>query len=145
MKAFYKVSITKQPDGSAIVHREPPLQGEIVTKVTDINTAGDFKIIVVECSEAQHSENLAYPAVTELEEEAAVKLAARYQPQRTVTRPNPDTGEEETVEQPAVDLRRLIQSREASGGSGRGGAGNSPAKKKRRTKKKTGGRRASST
>ena len=109
MIAFYKVSITKEPVGSAIRHKEPPLQGKIVIKVTDSTTQGDFKIFVMECDDAQNKANLSTPGVEQLSEEQAVKLAAKYQPKRTMVEFNPRTMKEEKVTIPACDLRKFYK------------------------------------
>ncbi len=109
MKAYYKATITKQPIGSAILHKEPPLQGEIVTKVTDMTTAGDNKIIVMECSDQEHQFNLARSDVVELEEAEASKLAAKYQPTHEETEINPRTLKEEKIKRPAFDLAGFLK------------------------------------
>ncbi len=135
MKTFYKVSVTKQSDGTAIVHKEPPLQGEIITKITDSSTAGDFKIVALECTEEQHEENLAYPGVVALDEAEAVKLAPKYQPKRSFTELNPRTGKEEKLELPAADLTRLLQIKEERATKGGSEKKSSPPKKKISRKK----------
>ena len=109
MNRFYKVSITKQRVGSAIEHREPPLQGQVITKVTDSTTRGNFKLIVVDADSAQHKANLAMPGVEGLTKTAAQKLAPTYQPKRTFTEFNPRTNKQETVTLPAVNLRRRLE------------------------------------
>ena len=43
MKKYYKVAITKQPEGSSIKHREPPVQGKIIFKATERISAGDYR------------------------------------------------------------------------------------------------------
>jgi hypothetical protein len=107
MNYFYRVAITKQFLGSAIEHKEPPLQGQIQTKVTDATTQGDFKIIIVECDETQHRFNLNLPGVQTLEEDEVTQLAPLYQPQRTIKRFDPKTRKEEAVVMPAADLKRF--------------------------------------
>ena len=109
MKAFYKVVVTKQPDGTAIIHKEPPLHGEIITKITDASTAGDFRIVALECSAEQHEENLAYPGVVALDEAEAVKLVPKYQPKRSILELDPRTGKQHKIELPAADLKRLLK------------------------------------
>ncbi len=108
MKRFYKVAITKQPVGSAVEHKEPAVQGRAIVKVTDSTTAGDYKIFVLDCDNAQHKANLATPGVDELSEEQAIKLAAQYQPKRTLTEFNPRTMNEEKIEVSACDLTRFL-------------------------------------
>lgn len=135
MKAFYKISVTKQPEGTAIVHREPPLQGEIITKISDTSTRGDFKIVALECDAEQHAVNLAYPGVVALNEAEAVKLAPKYQPRRSVSELDPGTRKEQKIELPAVDLKRLLKIKEgraAQGGSGK----KHPSPKKKISRKK---------
>ncbi|NIM18407.1 MAG: hypothetical protein GTO45_41030 [Candidatus Aminicenantes bacterium] len=109
MNVFYKVSITKEQVGSAIQHKEPSLQGKIVIKVMDSTTRGDFKIFVMECDEAQNKANLSKPGIEKLTEEQAVKLAAKYQPKRTMVELNPRTMKEEKVTIPACDLRKFYK------------------------------------
>ena len=75
MNHFYRVAITKQFLGSAIEHKEPPLQGQIQVKVTDSTTQGDFKIIIVDCDDTQHQYNLNLSGVQNLEENEVTKLA----------------------------------------------------------------------
>ncbi len=106
---FYKVTVTKWPIGSAIEYREPPVQGRIVTKVTDSTTRGDYRLFIVDCTDDQHQINLALPDVAELSEEQAIELAKQYQPERTVKRINRETNTEEEVTLPAVDLRQFYQ------------------------------------
>jgi hypothetical protein len=109
MNRFYKVAITKWPVGSAVEHREPAVQGHILTKVTDSTTGGDFKLFLVDGDEAQHQTNLSLAGVEELAEEQAVRLAAEYQPQRTFKRFNPQTRQEEQISVPTLDLRKFYQ------------------------------------
>ena len=108
MKAFYRVSVTKQPIGSAIRHKEPPLAGKVVIKVTDTRSAGDFKLVVIDCSEAQHADNLLLPGVAELSEADAIALAPKYRPKRTTTRLNERSGKREKTTIPAVDLKAFL-------------------------------------
>jgi hypothetical protein len=109
MNVFYKVIITKEQVGSAIRHKEPSLQGNIIIKVTDSTTGGDYKIFVMDCNDAQNQANLSKPGVEELSEEQAVKLAAKYQPKRTMTELNPRTMKEEKITIPACDLRKFYK------------------------------------
>jgi hypothetical protein len=109
MTTFYKVTVTKEPVGSAVRHKEPPLQGNIIIKVTDSTTKGNYKIIVIDCDDKQNKVNLSTPGVEALTEEQAVKLAAKYQPQRTVVEFNPRTRKKEKNTIPACDLRKFYE------------------------------------
>ena len=109
MNRFYQVAITKWPVGTAVEHREPPVQGRIIVKVTDATTGGDYKLFLVDASDEQHQANLSLAGVQELAEEQAVKLAAEYQPQRTLKRFNPMTRQEEQINVPTLDLRTYFQ------------------------------------
>lgn len=111
MVKFLKVSITKLPIGTAVEHKEPALQGEIITKVTDTTTAGDYRIIVLESDEAQCKANLAIMGVEELSEAEAVKLAAKYQPKRTVTQIPPFAKQKEKVAVPVFDLKKFLKAK----------------------------------
>ena len=91
MTRFYKVAITKHPVGSAIRHKEPAVQGKVIVRVSDSTTAGDYKLLVMDCDEAQNKSNLAIPGVEELSEEQTVHLATRSQPQRICADINPRT------------------------------------------------------
>ena len=108
MKAFYKVAVTKIPVGSAVRHVEPPLTGEVVTKVTDSSTAGDFKLVVLDCSAEEHADNLLLAGVVEVSEAEAVSLAPKYQPKRTLTDRNERSGKQEKIAIPAVDLKAFL-------------------------------------
>jgi hypothetical protein len=112
MRRFYKVAITKWPVGTAVQHREPAVQGKVIVKVTDSTTGGDYKVFVVDAGDDQHKANLALPAVEGLSESQAVKLAAKYQPKRTLTQFNPLTGKKEKTTIPTCDLKKLYQKRE---------------------------------
>ena len=109
MKRFYKATITKQPIGSAVRHKEPAVQGKVIIKVTDSTTAGDYKLLVIDCDNAQNKANLTIPGVEELSEEQALKLAVQYQPKRTLTQLNPVTMEEEEIDVPACDLEKFYK------------------------------------
>lgn len=111
MNRFYRVAVEKLPIGTAVQHREPPLEGEVVVKVTDAATRGDYRLVVVDADDAQHEGNIALPGVEALEEEGAVKLAARYQPGGARERPDPRTGEMQTIQVPAVDLAAILAQR----------------------------------
>lgn len=112
MVSFYKVRIAKRKIGSAVEHIEPALQGEVIVKVTDSETSGDYKLFVVDATDAQHKMNLTLPGVEALSEAEAVKLAAQYQPQRTLRQFNPVTMKEETIKVPACDLKKFYQKQE---------------------------------
>jgi hypothetical protein len=112
MHKFYKASITKRLIGTAIQHKEPPVQGEIIIKVTDSTTAGDFKIFVVNANDNQHKANLALDGIELLTEDQALKLAKKYQPKRTTTRFNPGTMKEEQITLPACDLKKFYKKKE---------------------------------
>ena len=109
MNQFYKVAVSKRSIGSAVEHREPAVQGRILTKVTDSTSGGDFKLLLVDADEAQHQANLSVAGVEELAEEQAIKLAAEYQPQRTFKRFNPQTRQEEQISVPTLDLRAFYR------------------------------------
>jgi hypothetical protein len=109
MTTFYKVTVTREPVGSALRHKEPPLQGSIIIKVTDSTTKGNYRIIVIDCDDKQNKVNLAAPGVEALTEEQAVKLAAKYQPRRTVVEFNPRTGKKEKNTIPACDLGKFYK------------------------------------
>lgn len=107
MNYFYRTAITKQSLGTAILHKEPPFQGHILAKVTDLATQGDFKIIVVNCDNAQHQFNINLPSVQNLEEEEVTKSAPLYQPEQATRQLNPETHKEEQVVIPAANLTRF--------------------------------------
>ena len=108
MKGFYKIAVTKLPVGAAVRHKEPPLAGEVVIKVSDMSTQGDFKLVVLDCTAEQHADNLLFPGVAEVSESEAAALAAKYRPKHTRTELNKRTGKQEKVEVPAVDLRAFL-------------------------------------
>jgi hypothetical protein len=107
VKRFYKAVITKRSLGSAVEHREPRVEGQVIVKVTDSTTAGNYKLFVIDSNDAQHKANLDIPGIEEVSEEQAVILAAKYQPQRTLTRLNPLTRKEENITVPACDLKKF--------------------------------------
>ena len=109
MKTFYKVTITKQSVGSAVRYKEPPLQGKIIAKVTDMESMGDYRIVIMECDEVQHKTILTMGGVVELSEKESVKLAAQFQPKRTVTKFNPRTRKAEKIRIPACNLNKLYE------------------------------------
>jgi hypothetical protein len=97
----------KRSLGSAVEHREPGVEGQVIVKVTDSTTAGDYKLFVIDCNDAQHQANLAIPGIEEVSEEQAITLAAKYQLQRTLSRLNPQTRKEENITVPACDLKQF--------------------------------------
>jgi len=105
MPRFYNVTVDKRSIGTAIEHREPPLQGKVLAKVSESQTDGDHRLIVLDCSDDQDRLNLAQAGVTALSETDAVALAARYQPAWSGKRLNPTTRQMEQVSLPALDLR----------------------------------------
>jgi len=107
---YYKVSITKRSIGSAVVHKEPAIEGKIIAKVVDSKTAGDYVLLVVDCSDAQNKTNLSLQDVEEQSEAQAVKLAAKFQPRRRVIRSKPPQREEK-VAIPALDLNKILKDR----------------------------------
>lgn len=111
MNRFYRVAVRKRPVGTAVEHHEPPVEGDVVVKVTDSATRGDHKLVVVDADDAQHERNLALPGVEALEEDGAVELAARYQPASRGERVDPRTGEAEAFDVPAVDLAAILAQR----------------------------------
>jgi hypothetical protein len=115
MKTYYRVTITKQPVGSAIKHREPPIQGHVIFKVTDGASAGDYRLVAIEATDAQHKANLALAGIEELTESQAAKLAKQYRPKTTRTRFSFRKGRQEKITRPAADLKKLIGKENDSG------------------------------
>lgn len=111
MNRFYRVAIGKRPVGTATERREPPLEGEVVIKVTDAKTQGNFKVMIVDADDYQHQGNLALRGVEVLSEAEAIELAARYQPETTREERNHRTGNVEIIHEPAVDLKRILSLR----------------------------------
>lgn len=109
MIKFYKGKIDKISTSSATQYKEPELNGNIIVTVTDSTTSGNFKIYVVDTDENQHKSNLEYPGVEELSEKQAIKLAAKYQPQRVRTDFNPLTLKEEKRTIAACDLTKYYK------------------------------------
>lgn len=109
MKRFYKAAITKRSIGSAVEHGEPGVAEQVIVKVTDSTTAGDYKLFVIDCNDAQHQANLDIPGIDEVSEDQVVTLAARYQSQRTLTRLNTQTRKEENITVPACDLKKFYE------------------------------------
>lgn len=111
MQRFYRVTVTKRFVGTAIEHHEPALDGEVVVKVNDAATRGDFVLVVLDADDGQHERNLSLPGVEGLEAAAAIELAAEYQPARTTRRVDPLTRDTEIVDVPAVDLAAILAQR----------------------------------
>lgn len=115
MNRFYRVAIDKRPIGTAIEHREPPLQGQRIVNVTERKTQGDFKLMVVEATDAEDQKNLGLPGVEPLTQADAVKLAAEYQPAHQQERRDSRTGKVERIDVPAVDLDEVLRRRAERG------------------------------
>ncbi len=116
MEVHYRVKIAKESIGSAIQHKEPPLEGNVTVKVGDTQTRGAYKVIVLDCTAAQHAENLTLPGVQELNQDRAVKLAARFQPKRKMVKMKPhfkkgkDPDEDaEDINVPVLDLKKHLK------------------------------------
>ena len=105
MIRFYKAKIIKKPVGSATEHILPIFKGNVITNVYDITTEGDFRLFVVDCSDEEERANIALDGVTELSEEDAVPLAAKYQPARKIKTFNPQTKKEEELNIPVLNLK----------------------------------------
>jgi hypothetical protein len=111
MRRFYRVAVEKHPVGSAIEFREPPLEGEVVVKVSEAATQGASRVVVLDADDEQDERNRTLAGVEALDEEAAVALSAEYQPASSGTRFDPATRKTEEVETPAVDLARILAER----------------------------------
>ena len=90
MNRFYNVTITKRRFGSAIEHLVPPLEGTVAVSVFEVATNGNHRLFVVDATDTQHKKNQVLPGVEVLKEAQAIKLAAQYQPARTLTRFEPE-------------------------------------------------------
>jgi hypothetical protein len=112
MIRFYNVTMTKWSVGLVMEYREPAVQGKVIIKVSDSTTAGDYKLFVVDASDAQHEANLTLSGVAELSEAEAVKLATVYQPERIITQFDPLTRKEEKLTVPACDLEKFYKRQE---------------------------------
>ena len=121
MERYYKVPIDKRRIGSAIQHREPPLQGTLLTKVTEMKTHGNVKIIVIDADEQQHQRNVLLPGVEEIDAVGAATLAAEFQPEHDVEEPDPITRERKKRKQPAVKLADVVAARKSGKGGKKGG------------------------
>ncbi len=108
MMRFYKARIVKRPVGTAIEHIMPVFQGIVITNVYDINTEGDFRLFVVDCTEEENRSNVSMDGVSPLSEEDAIALAAEYQPARRIRTINMETKKEEEQDIPALDLRAYL-------------------------------------
>ncbi len=108
MIRFYNAAIEMQPKGSAVLFREPALKGQVLFSVADGVNGDCQRLYVCDANEEEHGQNLGLAKVSEIGEEAAVRLAADYQPARSVPHLNPQTREVETVEIPACDLKSLL-------------------------------------
>jgi hypothetical protein len=104
MKKIYKAKIEKRSVGSAIEHIPPDLKGTIITNVYDSTTDGDYRLYVVECSQAEHKANLSLDGVSELSKDKAISLAKEYQPARKIININPTTMKQEEITIPECDI-----------------------------------------
>jgi len=108
MIRFYKAKIIKRPVGTAIEHIMPLFQGNVITNVYDINTEGDFRLFVIDCTEEENRSNISLDGVNLLSENDAIALAAEFQPARSIVKFNMETKTEEVQEIPALDLRAYL-------------------------------------
>lgn len=108
MIRFYKAKIIKRPVGTAIEHIMPVFMGNVITNVYDINTDGDFRLFVVDCTEEENRSNSVQEGVSLLSENDAIALASEYQPARRIKKFNMETKTEEEQEIPALDLRAYL-------------------------------------
>ena len=104
MKKIYQAAIEKKISGSVIEHINPAFEGKVIISVSESTTEGDNKVFVVECTEEENSRNLTIAGVTELTKSKAVTLAAKYQPEITITNLDPETMKEEVITIPKCDL-----------------------------------------
>lgn len=111
MRRFYRVAVDRHAVGSAIEFREPPLEGEVVIKVSEAASEGASRVVVLDADDEQDERNLELDGVEALDEEAAVELAAKYQPASRGRRLDPSTGKVEEAERPAVDLAAILADR----------------------------------
>lgn len=108
MNRYYRIAIDKRRVGTAIEHREPSLRGEVITKVTDARTRGDFKIAALDATDEEHEKNLALPGVEALTEEEAGRQAVLYQPETVREERDPAARKVKKVKIPAVDLSKIL-------------------------------------
>jgi hypothetical protein len=108
MMRFYKAKIVKRPAGTAIEHIMPVFRGNVITNVYDINTDGDFRLFVVDCTEEENRSNVSLDSVSLLSENDAIALAAEYQPARRIRTINMETKKEEEQDIPELDLRAYL-------------------------------------
>lgn len=98
----------KVPIGKAIMYKLPPLDGEILIKITDSSTKGDYTLIVIECDDQIHNKNISMEKVTDMEEQNAVELAAELQPESNRVEVNPKTKRKRKITNPALDLTKFL-------------------------------------
>ncbi|MDD5322498.1 MAG: hypothetical protein PHD43_18175 [Methylococcales bacterium] len=94
--------------GSALISQEPALKGEVLLSVSSAAHGDRRRLYACACGDQEHLENLSLPQVKELDEKAAAKRAAEYQPERAMPRTDPEIGVVETLQIPACDLRSLL-------------------------------------
>jgi hypothetical protein len=108
MIRFYDAVIETEILGSALVFREPLLKGQVLVSISNVLQGDRQRLYACVCTDEEHQENLRLAQVKELDEEAAVKLAAEYQPERLMPHIDPVTGETENLRVPPCDLRLLL-------------------------------------
>ena len=108
MIRFYDAAIETEPRGSAVLFKEPRLLGQVLFSIADGVRGDRRRLYACDANDEDHGKNLALAQVQEVDEEAAVKLAAEYQPERLMPRTDPVTGAMETLRMPPCDLRLLL-------------------------------------
>ena len=108
MKRFYKVMMKKVPIGRAAMYKMPPLDGEILLKITDAPTKGDYNLTVTECDDENHNKNISLENITDMEEKNAIELAAEFQPESIRVEVNPKTKRKKKITIPALDLTKYL-------------------------------------
>jgi len=78
--------------------------------VTDSTTAGDDKLLVIDCDDAQNKTNRTIPIVKELFRGTGSQISTQYQPERTLTQIDPVTWDDEEIDVQACDLRKFYKS-----------------------------------
>ncbi len=112
MIVFYIVPVTKQSKGHAVAHREPELQGEIVTSVTDSTSRGDRRLVVIDCKKDEIAHNDDLPLVEKINEKDAIELARKFQPERQYKTYNSEEKKVVVLTVPALDLREYLERRQ---------------------------------
>lgn len=108
MIRFYDAAIELEQKGSAVLFKEPLLLGQMLFSIADVVHGDRRRLYVCEANDEEHGNNLAIAQVREIEEEAAIKLAAEYHPECHLPRTDPETGAVETLHIPACDLMSLL-------------------------------------